>query len=225
MPRAMWACIERMRRWSAREYSRKPPDVCSGWSSSYLRSQARSVASGTLTMAANSLIRQRESCSLMRAVSHLDQPLTNTRQTPYSTAMADAKRLHGRASGVTRATDRALLAQIADGDADAFEELYRRHADHAFMLARKLCASREARGGGHAGGVHRPAAHVRRSLPPRPRQRQRVAVELIRNRAIDAWRRAAVRRGETPVIEDERASCTLRSVPTPRLPSAPSCST
>jgi hypothetical protein len=46
---------------------------------------------------------------------------------------------HGYAAAT--ASDQALMGHIAGGDADAFEELYRRHSRHALMQARKLCAS------------------------------------------------------------------------------------
>lgn len=102
---------------------------------------------------------------------------------------------------MARTTDPELIAQIADADAGAFEELYRRHADQAFMLARKLCASREL------------AEEVTQEsfiALWRSADRYRPALgsvkvwlaSIVRNRAIDAWRRAAVRPIETPVIED-----------------------
>src|SRR3954454_9328303 len=115
--------------------------------------------------------------------------------------MPTVKTLHGRASDTTHATDRALVARIADGDADAFEELYRRHADHAFMLARKLCASRELAEEVTQESfiaLWRSADRYRPGLG---------SVEvwlssIVRNRAIDAWRRASVRPVETPVVEE-----------------------
>ena len=115
--------------------------------------------------------------------------------------MPTAKSLPGQASDTTRTTDRGLVAQIAAGDADAFEELYRRHADHAFMLARKLCASREL-----AEEVTQEAfiALWRSADRYRPALGS-VSVwlsSIVRNRAIDAWRRAAVRPVETPVVDD-----------------------
>lgn len=112
-----------------------------------------------------------------------------------------ANSLPGRMSDAARASDRDLVAQIAQGDADAFEELYRRHSDHAFMLARKLCASREL------------AEEVTQEsfiALWRSADRYRPALgsvgvwlsSIVRNRAIDAWRRAAVRPAETPIIDD-----------------------
>jgi RNA polymerase sigma-70 factor (ECF subfamily) len=115
--------------------------------------------------------------------------------------MHTANTFPGRTSDVVRTSDRGLIAQIADGDADAFEEIYRRHSDHAFMLARKLCASREL------------AEEVTQEsfiALWRSAQRYRPALgsvtvwlsSIVRNRAIDAWRRAAVRPVETPVVDD-----------------------
>ena len=115
--------------------------------------------------------------------------------------MPTAKTFHGRTRDAARVSDRALIAQIANADADAFEELYRRHSDQAFMLARKLCASREL------------AEEVTQEsfiALWRSADRYRPALgsvnvwlsSIVRNRAIDAWRRAAVRPVETPVLDD-----------------------
>jgi len=102
---------------------------------------------------------------------------------------------------VAGAADRTLVTRVAAGDADAFEELYRRHCDHAFMLARNLCSSREL-----AEEVTQEAfISLWRSA-----DRYRPALgsvgtwlsSIVRNRAIDAWRRAAVRPAEVPVLED-----------------------
>jgi RNA polymerase sigma-70 factor (ECF subfamily) len=106
-----------------------------------------------------------------------------------------------RPQDVEKLSDRALVRRIANGDADAFEELYRRHIDHAFMLARKLCSNRELAEevtqesfislwrGAHR---YRPAlGSVRVWLS-----------SIVRNRAIDAWRRAAVRPAEVPILEE-----------------------
>lgn len=111
------------------------------------------------------------------------------------------KDLPGRTCDVARTTDRGLVAHIAEGDADAFEELYRRHSDHVSMLARKLCSSREL------------AEEVTQEsfiALWRSASRYRPALgsvnvwlsSIVRNRAIDAWRRAAVRPVETPVLDD-----------------------
>ena len=102
---------------------------------------------------------------------------------------------------LAKATDRALVRHAADGDADAFEELYRRHCDQAFMLARKLCASRELAEEVTQESfisLWRGADRYRPALGS-------VSVwlsSIVRNRAIDAWRRAAARPVEVAVVED-----------------------
>jgi RNA polymerase sigma-70 factor (ECF subfamily) len=101
----------------------------------------------------------------------------------------------------TRASDQALMNHIADGDADAFEEIYRRHSRAAMLQARKLCASSEL--------AEEVAQETFISLW-RSAHRYRPSLgsvaawlsSMVRNRAIDAWRRAAVRPIETPVFED-----------------------
>jgi RNA polymerase sigma-70 factor (ECF subfamily) len=98
-------------------------------------------------------------------------------------------------------SDRALMAHVADGDADAFDELYRRHNRRVLMHARSLCATRELAEevaqetfislwrGAH---LYRPA-------------RGSVSTWLsgmVRNRAIDAWRRATIRPVEVEAFDD-----------------------
>jgi RNA polymerase sigma-70 factor (ECF subfamily) len=100
-----------------------------------------------------------------------------------------------------RASDQALMNHIAEGDAEAFEEIYRRHSRHALIQARKLCASREL--------AEEVAQETFVSLW-RSAHRYRPGLgsvsvwlsSMVRNRAIDAWRRAAVRPVETPAYED-----------------------
>ena len=100
-----------------------------------------------------------------------------------------------------RASDQALMHHIADGDAGAFDELYRRHSRHALIQARKLCASREL--------AEEVAQETFISLW-RSAHRYRPGLgsvsvwlsSMVRNRAIDAWRRAAVRPVETPAYEN-----------------------
>jgi RNA polymerase sigma-70 factor (ECF subfamily) len=99
------------------------------------------------------------------------------------------------------AADSVLMTRIADGDTAAFDELYRRHGHRALTLARKLCASRELAEevtqeafvslwrGAHA---YRPGAgSVTAWLS-----------SMVRNRAIDAWRRASVRPVEVAAFDD-----------------------
>jgi RNA polymerase sigma-70 factor, ECF subfamily len=98
-------------------------------------------------------------------------------------------------------SDRVLTAHVADGDTDAFDELYRRHNRRVLMQARHLCATRELAEevaqetfislwrGAH---LYRPA-------------RGSVSTWLsgmVRNRAIDAWRRTAIRPVEVEAFED-----------------------
>src|SRR5881296_2825589 len=101
-----------------------------------------------------------------------------------------------RTHDVAKATDRALVAQIADGDAGAFEELYRRHSAQTLMLARKLCANRELA----EEVVQESFISLWRSAHRYRPALGSVAVwlsSIVRNRAIDAWRRASVRPVET----------------------------
>jgi len=98
------------------------------------------------------------------------------------------------------ASDRRLMAGIADGDDQAFDELYRRHSRSAMLQARKLCASREL--------AEEVAQETFISLW-RSAHRYRPALgsvsawlsSMVRNRAIDAWRRTAVRPVEVAAQE------------------------
>lgn len=93
------------------------------------------------------------------------------------------------------------MTRVADGDREAFEEIYRRHRPRALMQARKLCASREL-----AEEVTQETfialwrgAHLYRA------GRGSVGAWLagmVRNRSIDAWRRAAVRPVEVQAYDD-----------------------
>jgi RNA polymerase sigma-70 factor (ECF subfamily) len=99
------------------------------------------------------------------------------------------------------AADSVLMTRIADGDTAAFDELYRRHGHRALMLARKLCASRELAEevtqeafvslwrGAHA---YRPGAGTVTAW----------LSSMVRNRAIDAWRRASVRPVEVEAFDE-----------------------
>ena len=115
------------------------------------------------------------------------------------------------------APDSVLMARVADRDAAAFDELYRRHGHRALMLARKLCSSRELAEevtqeafislwrGAHA---YRPAAgSVSTWLS-----------SMVRNRAIDAWRRAAVRPVEVEPFGDGREQLRGAVQPDPSSP-------
>ncbi|HYH89498.1 MAG TPA: sigma-70 family RNA polymerase sigma factor [Solirubrobacteraceae bacterium] len=98
-----------------------------------------------------------------------------------------------RSYGVTAtAADAALMARVAGGDSAAFDELYRRHGHRALLLARKLCSGRE-----QAEEVAQEAfislwrgAHA---YKPASGSVSTWLSSMVRNRAIDAWRRASVR--------------------------------
>ncbi|MDX6535957.1 MAG: hypothetical protein QOD37_298, partial [Gaiellales bacterium] len=100
-----------------------------------------------------------------------------------------------------RVADRVLVDRVVHGDAEAFEEIYRRHSGQALMLARKLCPNRELA-----------EEIVQESFISlwRSAHRYRPGLgsvnvwlgSIVRNRAIDAWRRAAVRPVEVPVVVD-----------------------
>ena len=123
-------------------------------------------------------------------------------QTGYTVHMLSSSSVHvhhGYDAG--KASDQALMQHIAGGDADAFEEIYRRHSRHALLQARKLCASRELAEEVAQEtfiSLWRSAHRYRPSLGS-------VSVwlaSMVRNRAIDAWRRAAARPVETPTRDD-----------------------
>jgi RNA polymerase sigma-70 factor (ECF subfamily) len=106
-----------------------------------------------------------------------------------------------RSYDVAKSSDRALVDRIAGGDSAAFDELYRRHSRHALALARNLCASREL-----AEEVAQESfISLWRSAHRYSPALGSVSVwlsSIVRNRAIDAWRRAAVRPVEVSVLED-----------------------
>jgi RNA polymerase sigma-70 factor (ECF subfamily) len=100
-----------------------------------------------------------------------------------------------------RLSDRGLVDRVVQRDADAFAELYHRHNGQAFMIARKLCASREQA----EEVVQESFISLWRSAHRYSPALGSVGVwlgSIVRNRAIDAWRRAAVRPVEVPVLED-----------------------
>jgi RNA polymerase sigma-70 factor, ECF subfamily len=92
------------------------------------------------------------------------------------------------------------MTWIAEGDVRAFDEIYRRHRRNALAHARSVCASREQaeeviqeafvalwRGAhGYRPGLGTVGAWLSR---------------MVRNRAIDAWRRASVRPVEVAISE------------------------
>jgi RNA polymerase sigma factor (sigma-70 family) len=98
-------------------------------------------------------------------------------------------------------SDRALMQRVAAGNGEAFDALYRRHSRHLLMLARKLCASPEL-----AEEVTQEAfVSIWRSAHCYRPALGSVSVwlsSIVRNRATDAWRRAAVRPVEVPALDD-----------------------
>jgi len=93
------------------------------------------------------------------------------------------------------------MRDVAAGDPDAFEELYRRHSRRVLMQARKICATPEL-----AEEVANDTflALWRGAHMYRP---ESVSVSswlsaMVRNRAIDVWRRAASRPAEVAVSEE-----------------------
>lgn len=98
------------------------------------------------------------------------------------------------------ASDPTLMGHVAAGDAEAFEELYRRHSRQALIQARKLCSSNELAeevAQETFVSLWRSAHRYRPSLGS-------VSVwlsSMVRNRAIDAWRRAAIRPVEVPALD------------------------
>ena len=97
--------------------------------------------------------------------------------------------------------DHDLLRAVAKGDTVAFEEIYRRYGRIAFGLARRLGASREQA----EDIVQESFVSVWRNAGQYSAMRGSTSTWLsaiVRNRATDAWRRAAARPTELP---EERA--------------------
>ena len=97
--------------------------------------------------------------------------------------------------------ERTLMADVARGSTEAFEELYRRHSRAVLLQARKLCASREL--------AEEVAQEAFISLW-RSAHRYRPGAagvsawlsSIVRNRAIDAWRRASARPVEVEAVDE-----------------------
>jgi len=96
-------------------------------------------------------------------------------------------------------TDSALMRQIATGDTDAFDELYRRHVRRSWLLARRLGAPADL-----ADDVVQDAfvSLWRRSGQYRPERGSVNAwlATIVRNHVTDTWRRAGAR--PTEVAEE-----------------------
>ena len=104
------------------------------------------------------------------------------------------------------------MQRVASGDADAFEELYRRHRRGAFLTARKLGAPREL-----AEEVVQDAfVSLWRRAGSYRADRGSVAswlATIVRNRVTDAWRRAGAR----PVAVPEEHLPEQAAAPLPGL--------
>ncbi|MEA2157224.1 MAG: hypothetical protein QOE11_3364 [Solirubrobacteraceae bacterium] len=116
-----------------------------------------------------------------------------------------------------KASDQLLMARIAAGDTRAFDELYRRHHRAALLHARKLCAGREL-----AEEVMQEAfvslwrgAHRYR---PGLGSVSAWLASMVRNRAIDAWRRASVRPVDAVGFDDSRGAVQTASPGDARVP-------
>jgi RNA polymerase sigma-70 factor (ECF subfamily) len=124
---------------------------------------------------------------------------SSTSTDPPSSTTAAAPRRYGVTTTAT-ASDAALMARVTAGDSAAFDEIYRRHGHRALLLARKLCSSREL-----AEEVTQ-EAFVSLWRGAHAYQPGAVSVStwlssMVRNRAIDAWRRASVRPVEVEAFD------------------------
>ena len=136
-----------------------------------------------------------------------------------TTALASppASRPPRRGEALPTTTDSALMARIADGDVAAFDELYRRHERRVLMQARKLCSSPEL--------AEEVAQEAFISLW-RGAQAYRAGSgsvgawlsSMVRNRAIDAWRRAAVRPVSVELLDDGPAQLQAAAGAEPAAP-------
>jgi len=97
--------------------------------------------------------------------------------------------------------DGILMARIAAGDPEAFEEIYRRQYRRILLQARKLCATKEL-----AEEVTQETfialwRGARLYAPARGSVGAWLS-GMVRNRSIDAWRRAASRPSEVQAYEE-----------------------
>lgn len=106
-----------------------------------------------------------------------------------------------RGLGAATSCDQTLMERLAAGDPDAFEELYRRHYRRVLMQATKLCASREL---AEEVAQETLLALWRGARLYRPELGSVSAwlSGMVRNRAIDAWRRAASRPTEVEICDE-----------------------
>ncbi len=116
-----------------------------------------------------------------------------------------------------QADDGELMAWVAAGDTEAFDELYRRHHRRVLAHARKLCSSRElAEEVAQEAfvSVWRGAHQYRSALGSVPAWMS----TMVRNRAIDAWRRAAIRPVEVAAAEHGRYEARAEAAPETSAP-------
>ncbi|MFI9389160.1 sigma-70 family RNA polymerase sigma factor [Kutzneria sp. NPDC052558] len=102
------------------------------------------------------------------------------------------------------ATDAELVGRVADGDQEAFAELYDRHCRQAYSLARRVCVDPE-----FAEDVVQEAFlavwRAPRRFDPDRGGFATWLLTLVHHRAVDAVRREAARRRRTVPGDDEVA--------------------
>lgn len=98
------------------------------------------------------------------------------------------------ARNLRRAADHELMPLVAAADADAFQEVYDRHADAAFSLAYRMCGRRSTA----EEVVQEGFLSLWRSAAAYCQERGSVrtwVLRIVHNRAVDALRRGALRDG------------------------------
>ncbi len=109
-----------------------------------------------------------------------------------------------RSVSTAGASDATLMALVAGGDGDAFAELHRRHGRRAHMHARRLGAPEQL-----AEEVTQDAFlclwRGADSYQPGLGSVSTWLARIVRNRAVDAWRRAASRPTEVQADAEELA--------------------
>jgi RNA polymerase sigma-70 factor (ECF subfamily) len=97
--------------------------------------------------------------------------------------------------------DEELMAGVARGDARSFAELHRRHGRRVLLQARALCATAE-----QAEDVTQEAFlsvwRLAHAFDPARGSFLSWAAAIVRNRATDAWRRAASRPAEVAFLPE-----------------------
>jgi RNA polymerase sigma-70 factor (ECF subfamily) len=93
---------------------------------------------------------------------------------------------------ITTRTDEELMARAQGDDAEAFAQLYDRHATRAFRVARAVCGDASRAEDAVQEGFLA-IWRNRASYQPRTGTFQAWSMKIVRNRAIDSSRRAATR--------------------------------